>query len=158
MLKRSRFLAAVALALAVLLAAPLPAFAGSNRVELLASGTQTASAQGSPINVAGAKELIVFATCTASSSPTTLDVFLQSSSDGGTTWYDLTADAAMTTDGDGTETAAVANKRDVLDNVTTCASAVKAIARYTNFGDQVRVAWFITGTSFTFSVKAVVKN
>lgn len=157
-LRRSRILAGLALALALFLCSPPPAFAGATRFEIIASATQTATAQGGAISVSGIKELTVYATCTASTAPTQLDVYLQSSSDGGTTWYDLTADVVQTTNAAAAETAAVANQRDVLQAVATCASAVKAIAKYTVFGDQVRAAWVITGTNFTFSVKAVGKN
>lgn len=157
--KRSRFLAALTLLLASFVAASTPAWAGSTRFEVLASATQTATAQGGAISVAGLRELTIYATCTASTTPTRLDVYLQSSSDGGVTWYDLPNEAAMTTASAGTDiTASVTMKRNVLDNVTSCASAVKAIAKYTVFGDQIRAAWVISGTNFTFSVKAVGKN
>jgi hypothetical protein len=149
-----RFLTSV-----LLLLLTAPAFAGATRFELLASGAQTATAQGSAISVSGIREMIVYATCTASSVPTRLDVYLQSSSDGGTTWYDLYNDMAMTTAAAGNDiTSTSTMKRNVLDNVTTCASAVKAVGRYTVFGDLVRAAWVISGTSFTISVKAVGKN
>ena len=156
--KRSRTLPVLTLLLGLFLALPPPAWAGSTRFEVLASATQTATAQGGAISVAGLRELTVYATCTASTTPTQLDVYLQSSSDGGVTWYDLTADVVQTTNTAAAETAAVANQRDVLQAVTTCATAVKAFAKYTVFGDQVRAAWVLTGTNFTFSVKAVGKN
>jgi hypothetical protein len=155
MLKRSRVLTFL---LALLLAAAAPAFAGSTQpFDIQPIGTQTASSGGTGINVAGLTELLVYAKCTGSSAPTTLDLYLQSSDDGGTTWYDLPAEVAMLTDGDASETAAVANKRDVFDGVSTCASPVQAVGRYRNFGGYVRARWFITGTSFTFGVKAVGK-
>lgn len=158
-IKRSRVLAAILAALTLFLAVPAPALAFTTPpFDLLASGAQTATAQGGSTAVTGVKELIVFATCTASNTPTALDVYLQSSSDGGITWYDLTADVVQATNTAAAETAAVANKRDVLDNVTSCASAVKAIGKYTVFGGLVRVAWVITGTSFTFGVKAIGKG
>lgn len=156
---RSRTLTALALMLAMFLALPAPAWAGSTRFEILASATQTATAQGGAISVAGLRELTIYATCTASTTPTRLDVYLQSSSDAGVTWYDLPNEAAMTTAAAGTDiTASTTMKRNILDNVTSCASTVKAIAKYTVFGDQIRAAWVISGTNFTFSVKAVGKN
>jgi hypothetical protein len=155
---RSRALALLALALAAILALPTPARASSTAFDILASGTQTTTAQGGAIPVASIKELIVFVSCSGSSSPTQLDVYLQSSSDGGVTWYDLTADVIQQTNAAAAETAAAANKRDVLDAVTTCASPVKGIGRYTNFGSLVRAAWVLTGTNFSFSVKAIGKN
>lgn len=158
-MKRSRFLGALALLLTISLTLAPPALAASTPpFDILASATQTATAQGGAIPVAGIKELTVYATCTASTTPTQLDVYLQSSSDGGTTWYDLTADVVQTTNTGAAETAAVANQRDVLQAVTTCATAVKAIAKYTVFGSQVRAAWVLTGTNFTFSIKAIGKN
>lgn len=159
LLKRSRPLAVLTLAVTLFLALPPVARAATTPpFTLLSSGAQTATAQGGQVAVTGIKEMIVFATCTASSSPTTLDVYLQSSSDNGVTWYDLTADAVQQTNTAAAETAAVANKRDILDNVTTCASAVKAIGRYTVFGGLVRVAWVISGTSFTIGVTAIGKQ
>jgi hypothetical protein len=145
-------------ALALLLLLAGPAFAGSTRFDILASATQTATAQGGAISVSGIKELILFASCTASTAPTQLDVYLQSSSDGGTTWYDLTADEIQQTNSGAAETAASTNVRDVFAAVTSCASPVKAIGRYTVFGDLVRAAWVLTGTNFTFSLKAIGKN
>lgn len=156
--KRSRILTALILLLASFVALSPPAWAGSTRFEVLASATQTATAQGGAVSVAGLRELTVFVACTASTTPTQLDVYLQSSSDGGVTWYDLTAETIQQTNTAAAETAAAANKRDVLDAVTSCASTVKGIGRYTAFGDQVRAAWVLTGTNFTFSVKAVGKN
>lgn len=156
MMTRSRSLTALALLLALFLTAP--ASAAVTAFDILASAAQTATAQGGAIYIGGIKEMVVYATCTASSAPTQLDVYLQSSSDNGVTWYDLTSDVVQTTNAAAAETAAVANQRDVLQAVTTCASAVKAIGRYTNFGNYVRAAWVITGTSFTFSVKAIGKN
>src|SRR5258706_5836752 len=127
-MKRPRFLAGALALVTVFLMLPAPARAAATPpFTLIASAAQTATAQGGSVSVAGIKELIVFATCTASSSPTALDLYLQSSSDGGTTWYDLTADVVQQTNTAAAETAAVATKRDVLANVTSCASAVKAI-------------------------------
>lgn len=152
-----RILALCLILLALLPAAPARA-GTTGPFDLIASATQTATAQGGQVSVTGIKELIVFANCTASSSPTQLDLYLQTSSDGGTTWYDLTADVVQQTNAAAAETAATTNKRDVFEAVTTCASPVRAIGKYTVFGGLVRVAWVITGTSFTFGVKAIGKN
>jgi hypothetical protein len=156
-MNRSRFLAGLALAAFLLL--PAQALAGSTRFEILASAAQVATANGSAISTSGIKEMVVYATCTASSAPTRLDVYLQSSSDGGTTWYDIPAEFVLLTTATGTDVTSTSTmKRNILDNVTTCASAVKAVAVYRVFGDQVRAAWVISGTSFTISVKAVGKS
>ena len=157
-MKRHLTVWAVLLSLCLALAAPQSAYAGSTRFELLASGAQTATAQGSAISTSGIREMIVYVSCTTSSAPTRLDVYLQSSSDGGTTWYDLPAEAQMLTAAAGTDiTSTNVVRRNILDNQT-CASAVKAVAKYTVFGDYVRAAWVISGTSFTFGVKAIGKN
>lgn len=150
--------AAFLIGLFLVFAAPLSVNAGSTRFELLASGAQTATAQGSAISVSGIREMTVYVSCTTSTAPTRLDVYLQTSSDGGTTWYDLTAQETILTNAAGTDiTSTSVTKRNILDNQT-CASAVKAIAKYTVFGDYVRAAWVISGTSFTFGVKAIGKN
>jgi len=158
-LKRSRVLPVLAL----LLLALAPAWAATSPpFELQASSAQTATGNGGGIAVAGVNEILVFFDCTASSGTgETLDVLLQSSSDGGTSWFDLASDQAIATDGDGTETAATTNDRDFIDLAADVAcSGVRAVARYRNFGSLVRVRWFIAGTtpSYTFSVKAIGKN
>lgn len=158
--KRSRSLAALALLLAVFLALPAPAWAASTRFEIQASGAQTASSNSGGISVAGIREMIVYFDCTASSGTgEVLDLFLQSSSDGGVTWFDLPYEIALQTDGDGTETAGTANGRDFV-NMAADEACEDGSAVYRVFGDQIRARWFIAGTtpSFTFSVKAVGKN
>jgi hypothetical protein len=101
--------------------------------------------------------MLVYVTCTASSSPTRLDVWLQTSMDGGGNWYDMPHEAQMLTATAGTDVTANTAKRNILDNVTTCASIQRAVARYRNFGGLVRLAWVVSGTSFTFEAKAVGK-
>ena len=161
-LKRSRTLTVLALALAAFLALPSPAHAASTQFEILASAAQTATAQSASIYVAGIREMVVFFSCTASSGTgETLDVHLQATSDGGVTWFDLPFELGMVTDGDGTETAGEINARDFVDLAADVAcSGVKAVAKYQVFGDYVRAAWFISGTtpSYTFGIKAIGKN
>ena len=158
--KRSRTLTALTLLLALSLALSPRAWAASTRFEIQASGAQTASSNSGGISVAGIREMVVYFDCTASSGTgETLDLFLQSSSDGGTTWFDLPFELAIQTDGDGTETAGLINGRDFV-NMAADEACEDGIAVYKVFGDQVRARWFIAGTtpSFTFSVKAVGKN
>ncbi len=155
-LKRSMNVLLVASLVALLL--PAPARAGTTPAfTLQASAAQTATSAGGGIAVSGVNEILVFVTCTASSSPTRLDVYLQSSMDGGGTWYDMPHEAQMLSASAGNDLTANSLKRNILDNVTSCASTQKAVARYRNFGGLVRIAWVISGTSFTFAATAVGK-
>lgn len=163
-LKRSRPVAALLAVLTAFMLLPPPAHAATTSpFDLLASAAQTASAQGGGIPVAGVTELLVLLSCTASSGTgETLDVYLQTSNDNGATWFDLPFELGQITDGDGTETTATTNKRDFFELTADvlCTTTGKAVAKYRNFGNQVRVAWFIAGTtpSYTFGVKAIGKN
>lgn len=128
----------------------------SRRIELSASAAQNVSGQGGAQAVANVKEITVFVDLTAIDTGTTLDVYLQSSSDGGTTWYDIAADWSLLTSATRTTGAMVTVPARSIAAFTT--AAAKAVGVYTKFGDLVRAAWFINGTSYTFSVKAVVKT
>jgi len=128
----------------------------ATRLELLASGAQTATAQGSGITVANLAELAVMADVTAASG--TLTVYLQSSNDGGTTWFDVMAESAcVLTTGVGPGTTGTDVRNIFAGSVT---AAAKGYAKYKTFGDYVRAAWIISGSgaTFTFSVKAVGKT
>lgn len=109
-----------------------------NRVALQASSTQTASNNGAAVtSLAQLKELLVFLSVTAvSGTSPTLNVTIQSSDDGGTTWYNLP---------NGSFTQATV--------ATTQALAL------TTFGDTIRVSATIGGTSpsFTYKVTAIGK-
>ena len=143
------------------LAAASPVHAGATRFEILASAEQNATGNGGAISVSGIKELVAYFDCTASSGTgETLDMLLQSSSDGGTNWYDLPYELGQVSDGDGTETAATTNKRDFVELAADVAcTGVKSVAKYQLFGDLVRARWFIAGTtpSYTFSLRAIGK-
>ena len=102
---------------------------------------------------------------TASSSPTTLDVYLQHSPNAGTTWYDfghftqvgavstsiqsltwarrsavnITAKQAVVVTGDAALGAAIVIDGPIVDN-------------------YVRAKWVISGTSYTFSLIAIVDS
>ncbi len=160
--KRSRRLTAFLLSLALLLLLPAPAHAGTTRFDILASAAQTATAQGGAISVSGIKELTVYLSCTASSGTgETIDVYLQSSSDGGITWFDLPFVLGQRTSATGTENASTTNKRDFLELAADVAcSGEKTIAKYDIFGDQIRAGWVIAGTtpSYTFGIKAIGKS
>lgn len=161
--KRSRCLPFLLLTLiAYLSIAPAAQAATTAPFELQTSAAQTATGNGGGVAVAGISELLLFFDCTASSGTgETLDAFLQSTSDGGVTWFDLPFELGLVSDGDGAETLGEANARDFIDlGADAACSGVRAVAKYRNFGSQVRVKWFINGTtpSYTFSVKAIGKN
>ena len=109
---------------------------------LLGSGTRTATGNGTTISGVGKyKEAIVFLNCTAASGTAPiLNVKLQSSSDGGTTWFDLPNAAFTQLTGTGSQ-------------------AISIGAPTIAFGDTIRDVHTISGTtpSFTFSVTAVFK-
>jgi hypothetical protein len=130
----------------------------STRLELLASAAQTASAQGGAIAVGNLRELALCVDVTSVSGSLTA-VWLQASSDGGTTWYDLLAEAYANSTSSGTATTSGTWARNVIANQSTGA-VLKSYALYKTFGDYVRAAWVIAGSgpSCTFSVKGVGKN
>jgi len=144
----------------------------ATRFEIQASGPQTTDGNGGNIAVAGIREMVAFVDVTASGGTTpSLSVWLQSSSDGGTTWYDLPYEVALldanTTHAEGAHRAppisaasgsAAIGARNIVDQLA--ASPAKAVAVYRTFGDVVRGKWKITGTTptFTFSIKAVSKT
>jgi hypothetical protein len=127
------------------------------RFELLAAAAQTASAQGGGVSVSGVKHLALCVDVTSVSASLS-SVYLQGSSDGGTTWFDLLAqDYVYTTSG--TTVTSGTNRRDVVTSITT-GVVVKAIGTYVRFPDFVRAAWVIAGSgpTATFGVKAIGEN
>lgn len=140
----------------------LPAYAvSSTSITLLASAAQTASANGATVDVSGIKELTVYVNVTAGSGTlSAFSVYLESSDDGGTTWYEILADEILKTTGTAAEPTPTIQKRNIVTEAAIVTSA-KYAATFTNFGNKVRVHWLITPTSApseTFSVKAVGKN
>lgn len=130
----------------------------STRFELLASAAQTATGQGGGIAVGNLREMALCVDVTAVSGSLSA-IYLQSSSDGGTTWFDLLAQTMSNlTSGaaSGTTGSAV---RNLVSSLTTGA-VIKAFGTYEKFGDLVRAAWVIAGSgpSCTFSVKGIGKN
>lgn len=98
----------------------------------------------------------------ASNTPTTLDVYLQTSPDSGATWYDFghfTQVGAVSTSiqalqwsrkvGEGTESTSVIVTGDaaLAATKTICGPIV---------GAQFRAKWVIVGTSYTFALLAIL--
>lgn len=131
----------------------------SRRIELSALSVKSADGQGGAQAVANIREMIVFVNFTAETSITRLDVYLQSSSDGGTTWFDIANRVNLTTLATGAHATASTSDRNI-PNGGMSAAPEKAVGHYAEmpFGDLIRAAWIINGTDATFSVKAVVKT
>jgi len=130
--------------------------------EIQPSMAQTASAAGDAIDVSGFSELLVFLHLTAGSGTlSALDIYLESSDDGGATWYEICADTIFQSTGaDGASPAATANARNLLRSTSIVTADTKVAAKYTVFGQKVRGRWLITPTSSpseTFGIKAVGK-
>lgn len=131
----------------------------STRFDLAASAAQTATGQGGAISVGALKEMAIMVDVTTVSGSLT-SIYLQSSSDAGTTWFDLLAEAkTCLTSGAGTTTTG-SWVRNVMSDALTTGNVQKIWATYRGFGDFVRAAWVISGSgpACTFSVKAVGKN
>lgn len=130
----------------------------ATRFNLQASGAQTATGQGGGKAVAGIKEMEVTLEVTAvSGTSPVLTVYLQSSRDGGLTFFDLLHVGSVTLAAGSTEGNVEAEgSRNI---VSTISVTLKALAKYVNFGDLVRLAWVIGGTtpSFTFQADATGK-
>lgn len=144
----------------------MPSYRGAAQT-LVASATKSASGNSGLINlgalggggVDGAQFLL---NVTASSSPTTLDVYLQHSPDSGTTFYDF---------GHFTQVGAVATSIQSLlwtrrDNDGTGGTGVivtgdAALAAAKVLAGPIcdaffRVKWVLAGTSYTFSLIAIL--
>lgn len=132
--------------------------AAAIRFSVAASAAQTATGQGGGVAVAGITEMIITLDVTAVSGTTpTLTFYMQASRDGGSTWFDLPHQGALVLiSADQQGSSSPAGNRNVVSLATT---TFKALARYQVFGDYVRPAWVIGGTtpSFTFQVDAVGK-
>jgi hypothetical protein len=127
------------------------------RFELLASAAQTATAQGGGVSVSGIKSMALCVDVTNVSGSLS-SIYLQGSSDGGTTWFDLLCETYVYTTS-GTVVTSGTFRRDVVTAITT-GVVVKAAATYRIFPDYVRVAFVIAGSgpTSTFSVKGIGEN
>jgi hypothetical protein len=102
-------------------------------VSFLSSGLKTAAtAQSSAFDVSAYTEGQIFIDVTAEAGTSTLDVIVQTSPDN-VTWYTHTTVAQITATG-------------------------QTRAAVSNFGNYMRIAYTVAGTSMTFSVVGVFKN
>jgi hypothetical protein len=99
---------------------------------------------------------------TASNTPTTLDVYLQHSIDGGTTWYDFAHFAQV--GAVSTAKQALTWSRRTTPNITAsqavvatgdAALAAGVVINGPVVDNQFRAKWVIVGTSYTFSLTGI---
>lgn len=135
-------------------------------VTLAASAARTAGANGTPVTGLGwVRRLIVVLDITASATDAgdTLDVFVDVSPDGGTTWLNAVHFTQQAGNGSARAEFAVldpSNPGTSVVNVT--ADAAAGAVRPALFGDAIRARWEIVDSgdadqSHTFSVKAFVQ-
>jgi hypothetical protein len=128
------------------------------RFDILASAAQTATGQGGAISVSGIKNLALAVDITCQTGTLT-GVYLQGSSDGGTTWFDLLATTSCwLTSGAGVGTTGGPTK--VLAGNLLTGNVAKVWANYQIIGDYVRAAWGISGAApwVTIGVKGIGEN
>ena len=125
---------------------------------LLASAVRTESAVGTAVTGFGRYQTAtVVAYVTAESGTVTLDVYVQGSYDGGTTWVDIAASPQIT--GTGTYVIPIGNQgAGSAPFAATDATQTAASTKTLVLPDQIRTKTVSSGTtSFTFSVSGVAK-
>jgi len=140
--------------------------ASSVQIDLLPLAAQTASGAGPTTDVSGIKELAVFAHVTTGSGSLSgghFALWMESSDDGGVTWYDIAPDYRIVDNDTYTDPVPVLGVvRNIIPDTTTIITAdSKWTAVYTRFGNKVRPRWILSGGSSpseTFSVKGVGKT
>ena len=145
-----------ALLLALLLSAS--STFGASRFEMLPSAGYTTGASAS-FSLNSATNLMIGVDVTAcAGTPGALDLWLQASDDGGTTWFDYPVDIAMKTSSTATENATTTSVRSIIDNKAST-TAEQFVGIYKGIAtDKLRLRWVIsTFTSCTFSASAVAK-
>lgn len=131
---------------------------------LVASAARTATGNSGALSLALEPDAaMIVVDVTAASAADTLDVYLQTSHDGGATWTDfmhftqliavIKKMMAWSSKPDGNQ-----NRADVTTNAAVLAAAT--VVNGPIVPTQVRVAWVIAGTtpSFTFSVYAIMQR
>ncbi|MGI8828036.1 MAG: hypothetical protein ACR2JC_20885 [Chloroflexota bacterium] len=120
-----------------------------DRLTLQLAAPQTSNGSGATVTVGQYRELVAFVQVTAvSGTSPQLNVFLDASPDGGSTWVQVAQLGP----------ANIAATGAYLVTLTPGGAAGGSVIS-TGFGDTIRIRWTIAGTtpSFTFSVLAVGK-
>lgn len=132
---------------------------GATRTELQASAALIASGNTAKFALETASEIMVGVNVTAQSGTTpVLDMWLQVSDDGGTTWYDMPADYTLKTNNAAGQGTFVIGARDIVDGLSAATGDFLAVYKSVA-SDWVRLKWIISGTtpSFTLSASMVAK-
>ena len=127
----------------------------ANRTEVLANGVYSANGVTAAVKVSTATMLMVGIDLTAKSGTLVLNVILQGSDDGGTTWFDIPCDQALITGG-----TVVTNHRCANGSTALSSNAQQACGIYKHLPtDTVRVSYEISGTTptATMSISVVTK-
>ena len=114
--------------------------------------------QGGGIPVSGVKSLALCVDVTVVSG--SLTVYMQGSSDGGTTWFDMLAESICNlTTGVASGTTGTWIRNLTPTNLGT-GNVSKTMATYRIFSDYIRAAWVISGSgaASNFSVKGIGEN
>jgi hypothetical protein len=134
---------------------------------IVASATQSASGNSGALNLpallgGGADGVQFILNVTASSSPTTLDVYLQHSPNQGTTWYDFAHFVQVGAVSTAIQSLSWARRSQALvtanTGVITTGDAALAAGIVINgpiVDNYFRAKWVIVGTSYTFSLVAI---
>lgn len=126
---------------------------------LVASAVQAATGTSANITLPLADSYAFNLNVTASSAPTTLDVALQTTDDGGTTWYSVIRYAQV-------GAVATAQQVLILQPIQGRGEAASGIVCADTGGKQVqnmplstliRFKWTIAGTSYTFAITATMQ-
>ena len=126
----------------------------AQRDEFLASQAVTASSNSPAHELSTVTMLMVGVDVTAGSGTPTLDMWLQGSDDGGTTWYDLVADQVLKSAAAAASNSVSTNVRDIIDGKTTT-TAEKFVAIYKHVPtDRVRLNWIMSGGSPSLTLSA----
>lgn len=135
-------------------------------VTISASSAKAASGNSGSIVIGRSMDAAQFIlNVTASSSPTTLDVYLQQSPNSGTTWYDFAHFAQV--GAVSTSIQALTWSRRTAPNITAtqavvvtgdAALAAGVVINAPIVDAQFRAKWVITGTSYTFSLIAITDS
>lgn len=130
-------------------------------VTISASSAKTTSGNSGVIKSFRADAAQFILNVTASSTPTTLDIYLQHSTDGGTTWFDFAHFAQV--GAVATNIQALTWSRRTTPNITAtqavvatgdAALAAGVVINGPIFDNVFRAKWVIVGTSYTFSLIA----
>jgi len=159
-----------ALAVLLLILTITKSHAAAVRTEMVASGTYT-SANSAAFSLSTSNLLMVGVDVTSCTGAGRFDIWVQTSDDGGATWFDYPADLVLS--GTGPTPNATAG---VLNGTTTAVATPPGQRNITGFAghavttangyvgvyrgiasDRYRVRWLVTFTSCVFSVSSVAK-